>query len=232
MIVVISSIYDDSAKQFVKNYVVDENIKLLTAKDLASEGWSCGFAQTDTKQSFCIENQIFYEEEISFILTLLPSITPNELPFIKEEDRAYVAQEMHAFLLGWLFKLKDKVINKPTPSSLIGIFWKQSTWLLKISKFEFDVKKSHFDTIIPYQIIATSYLKIYVVGENIFGIDDKNIQQNILQFTKKYNIKFLTIEYKIQGTKIVLTSMYPNIDINIPFIQESVFKLCKKKEKV
>jgi hypothetical protein len=228
MIIVIASIYDIRAKQFVDNYLAVGDIKLLTAIDFACIGWNSGFGNVIIDETFCIQRQKYNENEITSIINFLPAITQNELPFINEDDREYVAQEMNAFLLAWLYKLNKKVINQPTASSLIGIQYRPVTWLLKISEFGFTVKKSYFDTMTQNIQFVNSNSKIYIIGKDIFGTKDNNMRTKLKKFVQKYNIPLVTIEYE-QKTQVI-HAIYQTVDIGIPYIQEALFKMCQKRE--
>jgi hypothetical protein len=46
-----------------------------------------------------------------------------------EEERAYVAAEMMAFLVAWLASLNHIVLNRPSPLNLAGPGWCPERWL-------------------------------------------------------------------------------------------------------
>jgi hypothetical protein len=53
----------------------------------------------------------------------------DELVHLEAEDRAYVAAETTAFLLAWLTALPCRVVNRPSPLSLLGPRWRREEWV-------------------------------------------------------------------------------------------------------
>lgn len=62
------------------------------------------------------------------VITRIAAVQPADLPHIAAVDRGYIAAEMTAFLLSFLGGLPCPVVNRPTPSSLMGPGWTPLRW--------------------------------------------------------------------------------------------------------
>lgn len=233
MIIVLANEYDNGAKQLVEYFNATIGTKLLTPRSLASNGWYSEFNFENSQNTFMIDNQEYNLDKIDCILTLTQFVTKDELLFIQEEDRVYIAQEMTAFLLGWLYKLNNIVINKPTAASLLGISWRQSRWLLEISKFDIKVKARYYDSLNQLNVpFSRKTEKAYMVSDNFFGFPNNLFIKKIKKFTKKYNILLLTVEYiyNKEGTPVVYAA-YPLVDTSKSYIKNALVDLCTKYTK-
>src|SRR5512138_3330212 len=118
MILVIAQRRDAAARDLVARWG-PRRARLLTAADLASPGWE---VHTDDPlgSTAVVQGEPVAAAEISGVLTRLPAVTDRELPMLVQEDRAYAAAEMTAFLVYWLSTLACPVLNRPVAPSLCG----------------------------------------------------------------------------------------------------------------
>jgi hypothetical protein len=70
-------------------------------------------------------------------------VTARDLPHIAVADRAYVAEEMTAFLLAWLTELGCPALNPPTPQCLTGPHWPQEKWVHRAAALGIATAPSH-----------------------------------------------------------------------------------------
>jgi hypothetical protein len=90
-----------------------------------------------------VDGQVVAVEEISGVLIRLPYVFEQELLHIVPGDRAYVAAEMQAFLISWLSRLKCPVLNRPTPSYLLGPNWRPQQWVYTAAQVGIPVRPVH-----------------------------------------------------------------------------------------
>jgi len=62
------------------------------------------------------------------VVTRIAGIHPQDLPRLAAADRSYAAAEMTAFLAAWLSELSCPVINRPSPTCLMGPSWSFEDW--------------------------------------------------------------------------------------------------------
>jgi hypothetical protein len=127
VIVVVASSLSRAAHSTVRRWGADR-AAVLTCEDLSVPGWR-HYDASDGPATAVIGGRLIPLEEISGVVTCLPGISELELLHIIADDRAYVAAEMTAFLLAWLTALRCPVVNRPSPMSLTGPFWRREQWM-------------------------------------------------------------------------------------------------------
>ncbi len=95
--------------------------------DLSRPGWRLRTGRAGELQA-ATADRVIGSGQIAAVVNLLPWITVHDLPHIAEDDREYVANEMAAFLLGWLCELDCPMIDRPTSLSLAGCGRWPSEW--------------------------------------------------------------------------------------------------------
>jgi hypothetical protein len=100
---------------------------MVTPDDLSRAGWVVGFP--DAGPHFVAGGEIRRTAELSGVVVRLPAVLPGHLPHLRDEDRDYASAEMTAFLSYWLGALRCPVINRPSPSFLLGPAWTNAQWL-------------------------------------------------------------------------------------------------------
>jgi hypothetical protein len=126
VIVVVASGSDEAARALPRQWS-GRDVRLLTAADLSTPGWSATLPG-EARSTAVIEGHPVDVAQISAVLTRLPSIGVHELGHIAGPERPYVAAEMNAFLLWWLARLACPVVNRPAPPRLSGPAWRPERW--------------------------------------------------------------------------------------------------------
>jgi hypothetical protein len=127
MLVLFASRHDPAAAALAARWA-DHGATLLTSQDLSMPGWR-HFLNAAGADSAVIGGRTVAREEITGVLARWPCIYERELARIDPGDRAYVAKEMTAFLTAWLTGLRCPVLNRPSPSSLLGPSWRPEQWV-------------------------------------------------------------------------------------------------------
>lgn len=118
MLLIIASALDHQATALAGRWA-RRHVVVATPRDLSRPGWRLRVGRPQHARA-AIGARIVAADELDAVVSLLPWIAAPELGHIVEEDRAYVANEMGAFLLAWLTELRCPVIDRPSPSSLAG----------------------------------------------------------------------------------------------------------------
>ena len=126
MIIVVADSADDEALGLVSRWRTADAVR-LTPDDLSRPGWSALFPEAGP--SFVAEGETRPTTGITGVLVRLAVVSPHQLPHFGEDDREYAAAEMTAFLAYWLSALPYPVVNRPSPSFLLGPAWTNEQWL-------------------------------------------------------------------------------------------------------
>jgi hypothetical protein len=139
----------------------------LSPTDLSYEGWSVSHPQS-VEDSFVASGDTHKTQCVSGVLNRLDAISPADVAHIHSEDRSYVAAEMQALLAYWLTALGNRVLNRPSTTTLLGPSWTQEQWLhaaaaVGIPVVELDVADGAPDAPLLKSEMVT------VVGTQAFG---------------------------------------------------------------
>jgi hypothetical protein len=126
MILVVASRADEDARRLAADRP-GASVRLLTPRDLSRPGWRVH--GRDAASVLIAGEGAIDSRSITGVICLLPRILAQELVHIEPQDRAYVADEMTAFLVFWLSCLTCRKLNAPTAGCLSGPLWSQERWL-------------------------------------------------------------------------------------------------------
>jgi hypothetical protein len=127
VILVLASRFDAEAAS-VTERLAGRGVRLVTCRDLSRSGWRLRPGDPRSATASVGEQEVT-AGEIDGVVLRLPYVDPAELGHIREVDRDYVAAEMHAFLVAWLFALRERTLNVASPGNLGGPAWPRPRWL-------------------------------------------------------------------------------------------------------
>src|SRR5262245_2467532 len=111
---------------------------LVTSSDLSAVGWRDHVGR-HAGATAGIDGRVVSTDDITGVLTRLAAVEERELTHIVPDDRAYVAQEMTAFLVSWLSGLSCPMLNRPTPGCLAGPPWRRERWIHEAARLHIPV---------------------------------------------------------------------------------------------
>jgi hypothetical protein len=172
VLVVVASSRDRIAAQTVAYWGADR-ARLLTCRDLSRSGWRYR-PGAGSRGTAVVGGQRVRVSEIDGVLVRLPFVRADELPHIVPGDRNYVAQEMTAFLTGWLAELRCPVLNRPTAVCLGGPGWGVEQWRQVAAGLGLAVRPRRLQLVAsadPHDSVEStkSRLTVTVVGQHSFG---------------------------------------------------------------
>ncbi|BAY24725.1 hypothetical protein NIES2100_45220 [Calothrix sp. NIES-2100] len=226
MLVVVASRHDKAAEALVANWAAD-GASLLTPEDLSVVGWRHYLNPTEDSTAVVGKYAIALEQ-ITGVLSRLPAIYEQELLHIVSEDRAYVAGEMNAFLIAWLSSLKCPVLNRPTPTYLLGPAWRPEQWAYTAAQLGIPVRpvrrQSSLLANVPPQAIAKPGVKVTVVGDRCLGEVDEQLKVHARRLADAAQVDLLTVHFSSSESRAEFLGAELWTDISAPEVGDAIFE--------
>jgi hypothetical protein len=136
---------------------------------------------------------------------------------IAPEDRAYVAQEMTAFLVAWLSALPCPVLNRPGTVCLSGPNWRPEQWAYAVAQAGVPViparRRVPFDS---NPSAAPQYMPpvtITVVGQKCLGPKDRFLHESARRIARCARVELLAVTFAGSGkdARFASANLWPNI---------------------
>jgi len=222
-LLIIASARDDVARQLSLTWE-DAGARLLLPRDLSRPGWRYQPGQIES--SIAVANgELLSATQISGVLTRLGGVTADELVEITPADRAYVAQEMNAFLVAWLSALRCPVLNRPGVTSLSGPNWRPEQWVYSAAQAGIPVvparRRVPYDGS-PLSPPSAPAFTVTVVGKHCFGSGDRILQDYARRIARRANLQLLAVTFAGRGkdARFVSANLWP--DISAPELASAV----------
>lgn len=121
MILVLASQRDPGAAALVAGWA---GARLLTPADLSLPGWALAAGPSSGAGPAAgrgvADGEAFALDRVRCLVSLVASVEADDLTWLAEEHREYVASEMTAFLGHWLATLGSRCLVAPSYASLAG----------------------------------------------------------------------------------------------------------------
>ena len=240
MILVVASRVDEVAEKLVS--VLPGDAAMLTSVELSQSGWAVRRGDV-LASSFVARGQTFESARVSGVVGLLPCIFEQELVDIVPEDRAYVAQEMTAFLIYWLSSLDCPRLNPPTAGCLSGPLWGPERWVVEAARAGLDVQPVHRCTrgagrarpprrqsevasAGPAASGTTDspneFVTVTVVGDACLGHDDAALRRQSRALASATRIPLLDVRWVESDTGFMFCGAEPFPDLSQPGMAAAV----------
>jgi hypothetical protein len=131
VILLIPDGYGPEVQQFADE--LQRRTVVLQSADLCAVGWRFD-PGIPSDARLVADGAVHRVSELDAIVCALPLITPAGVPFVHEEDRAYVAAELTALLTAVLATARCPVLNPPHGGCLSGPGWPPETWAVLARK--------------------------------------------------------------------------------------------------
>ncbi|AFY34784.1 hypothetical protein [Calothrix sp. PCC 7507] len=222
MLVVVASRHDKAAEALVARWAV-HGASLLTCEDLSVAGWR-HYLSSPQDSTAVIGGQAMALEKITGVFTRLPCIFERELLHIVPDDRAYVAAEMNAFLISWLSQLPCPVLNRPTPTYLLGPAWRAEQWIYAAAQIGIPVRPRQRQVILSPNIVPQVLPKpsatVTVVGNRCLGAVDKTLAHYARNLADAAKVDLLTVHFS--GDEFLGADL--STDTSTPEVADAIFE--------
>jgi len=147
-----------------------------------------------------VNGDVIDSQAITGVLVRLPQVIEQDVLHIVEEDRAYVAAEMTAFLRAWLARLPCRVLNRPTAMSLSGPLWRHERWIHMAARLGCSVTPAHRATSsaqppLPATVVPSTLVSVTVVGSNAIGDVDPALIQQARRLAEAAEVELLSVAF-------------------------------------
>ena len=175
---------DDIARGLATSW--GAGVRLIVPRDLSAPGWQ-HFPAGGGNDTIGIAGETVRAAEVAGVLVRIAAVAPADLPHIAIEDRAYVAGEMTAFLQSFLTSLHCPVINRPSPTSLMGPGWSRERWRAAAVAAGIEIAPA-----------GTGDL-VVVAGSDCIGAANNRIAERALSLARLAAVEFLPVRMTADG---------------------------------
>ncbi len=160
------------------------------------EGWC--YSTADINGSIAIvDGQRLVSRDICGVFTRMHCVMEDDLGHIVPEDRAYVAAEMSAFLLAWLTSLRCPMLNRPTPTSLLGPYLRYEKWILTAARLGIPVAASRRYALLSNRPIIPEHngVTVTIIGQKYFGEVDPILARQARSLADAARVDLLSVRF-------------------------------------
>lgn len=226
MLVIVANRSDAAAQALVRRWGAHD-AHLLSCDDLSLAGWCHRLADPGSSTAV-IGGRVVGVETITGVLTLLPYVVADRLGHIVPEDRAYVAAEMMAFLVSWLCALTCPVLNRPTPTCLMGPNWGPEQWVHAAAQAGIPVCPVHRRAALtadpPPEIAELPATTVTLVGERCFGEADAALAMHARRLAAAAGVGMLAVHFNHREADARLLGADLRPDFAAPGIADAILE--------
>ena len=166
-------------------------------------------------------------EDLRAVYTRLSAVRDIHLSHVRSPDRAYVAEEMHAFLVAWLTALPCRVINRATPQCLAGPAWTWEQWSILAGRLGFRVHTTRrtADNLAPACFPPDSRV-VHVIGNRCWG-EANRLGDRLAALARAAGVDVMSVVVapaNDSGEEILLECS-PWLNLHSPVVSEALLDL-------
>lgn len=198
---------------------------LVTSSDLSAVGWRDHVGR-HAGATAGVDGRVVSTDNITGVLTRLAAIDERELTHIVPDDRAYVAQEMTAFLVSWLSGLSCPMLNRPTPGCLAGPPWRRERWIHEAARLHIPVvpvRRGVAPGLSPApEPSGPGRSTITIVGDRWFGDADEGLAYDARRLADAAGVDLVAVHFSgpRYGDCLLGADVLP--DVTAPGIGEAI----------
>lgn len=229
MLVILASRHDAVAQTLAARWS-DEDVALLTPEGFSAPGWSHYPGAPESSVS-ALGGRAVREPDITGVLSRMWGVGESELPHIVPEDRAYVGMEMSAFITSWLYGLPCPVLNRPTPTCLTGLNWREEEWTHKAARLGIPVRPVRRRLALgeepePPPDAGTSTV-VTVVGRRCLGAADESVKAHARNLAAAAGTELLDVHFGGEGPAAVFLGVGLWPDVTVPETADAILEHLK-----
>ena len=176
--------------------VLPQRLCHVDIADFARGGWRYVVGCPELATA-CAGGRVLGIDQIAGVLCRITSVLPQDLEYLHDEDRAFAASEMNAFLRAWLMQLGGRVCNEPGTASLAGPAWHPMRWRWFANQLGVPAVPGSF----PTQETAgdarfkRDRLSVLVAGDQVIGTGDPAVVRDSLRIARALGCGLLALHF-------------------------------------
>lgn len=224
MVLIVASERDGPARALAQRGR-DRGAVLVTSRDLSAAGWRDGSGRHRSGAAV-VEGRVVSARNIDGVITRLAAVDECDLTHIDPVDRAYVAQEMTAFLTSWLSGLGCRMLNRPTPGCLAGSAWRPERWVFEAARLQIPVRPVHKSADLARACAGPTWprgpVTITIVGDRWFGDGDEALAHAARRLATAAGVDLAAVHFSGPrgGARLVGADVWP--DVSSPDVGDAV----------
>lgn len=229
MLVILASRQDAVAQTLAARWSA-EDVALVTPEALSVRGWR-HYPGSPESSAAVLGGREVGECDITGVLSRMWGVGEFDLPHIVAEDRAYVGMEMTAFITSWLYGLPCPVLNRPTPTSLTGLNWREEEWTQRAARLGIPVRTVRRRLAVgaepePPPSVGASCV-VTVVGKRCVGTADEALKTHARNLAAAAGTGLLDVHFDGAGPDAVFLGVGLWPDVNVPEIADAILEHLK-----
>ena len=229
MLVILASRHDAVAASLAARWSA-EDVALVTPESLSVPGWR-HYPGSPESSSAPLGGREVGECDVTGVLSRMWGVGEFDLPHIVPEDRAYVSQEMTAFITSWLYGLPCPVLNRPTPTCLTGINWREEEWTHRAARLGIPVRtvrrRLALDTEPETPPAAGPATVVTVVGRRCVGAADETLKTHARKLAAAAGTELLDVHFDGDGPEATFLGVGLWPDVTAPEIADAILEHLK-----
>jgi hypothetical protein len=210
MIVVVASRHDEIARRMTERWA-NRDCRLITPADLTVSGWR-HHVHDPARTVAVASGKPLKITDVEAVINRLHWVCESELDEIAQDDRAYVAAEMSAFLLSWLTDIPCPVLNRPTAGCLTGPSWGEAQWTVAALQAGMKVKplrcRFHRDMDIDVPEESGS-IGVLVGRDRAFGCAESPLLLHAIRLAKLARVELLEVRFSTRHSDATFVRALP-----------------------
>ena len=165
--------------------------------DFARAGWRYVVGCPELATA-CAGGRVLGIDQVAGVLCRIPSILPQDLEELHQEDRTFAASEMNAFLRAWLMQLSGRVCNEPSTASLAGPAWHPMRWRWLANQLGVPAVPGSFPTLDARgrdTRFKGERLTAVVAGDQVIGTSDAAVARDSLRLARTLGCGLLALHF-------------------------------------
>jgi len=135
---------------------------------------------------------------------------------------------MNAFLISWLSRLKCPVLNRPTPSYLLGPNWRPQQWVYAAAQVGIPVRPVHQHIRLAAEALPQtpelSPVTVAVVGDRVFGSVDRVLATQSRSLADVAGVDLLAVHFSSHDSNAEFLGADLLPDVSSPDVAEAILE--------
>jgi len=200
MIVVVGSRHDSVATDLVASW---PEAALCSAEDFVSPGWVWPLSQPESR-TWIVNTKQVRDAQVTGIFIRRPTVYPEELATTHPDDRAFVASEIHAFLMFVLATTSARVVNPVCDGAFGEEALRPERWSTVASELGIPVRPLRVSSG-PRRRTRYRTYGVEVIGAEVFGDAPSRVLESARRFMAALGLTWGTLRFDARHRLITVT---------------------------